>query len=133
MSKRWYIAPIIGDGTEGNFYRLKLPAGVNYSAVIPSNADGTPKFTFGLAIVAAADHTALLNDPELDAIPNSNVDKTMSVAERGAVILRLAARGISTTRVATEASPREIVRLVGRHLEGEGWDERRLDCADVSA
>lgn len=47
----WILLPITGDGSRENPYRPNLPLTVReipnlrWSAHIPSNADGTPKFT----------------------------------------------------------------------------------------
>jgi hypothetical protein len=132
MAKRWYIAPVIGTGAEEDAYRPKVPEGINWVAVIPSNPDGTPRFNWCLVKVAATDHSALLNDAEIDAMPNIALDdpiSTLSAAMRNAIQNRLEARGIDTSGITLQTTFRQIVRRIGRHLDTD-FGENALDIAD---
>jgi hypothetical protein len=134
MSKRYYLAPVVGDGTEHNPYRLAVvDYGVNHSAVIPTDpTTGAPLRAFGLAIVAAPDHAALLADGTIDALPLLDLDaplSDLSSAVRTAIRNRLAARGIDVTDIPNSAVFRLLVRRIGRFLDAQ-FDERSHDVSD---
>ena len=59
MSIRIYVCPIAGDGlTVETAWRAKVSSLVDaHTAVIPNNADGTPKYNFALVVARAANWT----------------------------------------------------------------------------
>jgi hypothetical protein len=64
---RVYICPVIGSGVKGDSYRSKAATfGYEYANFIPSNLDGTPKFSWALAVVRSADFTAIEADATCD-------------------------------------------------------------------
>jgi hypothetical protein len=66
MSKRYYLGPIIGDGTEENPFRPKVALySVQWSCPIASLENGHPAQMRAISEVEADDHSALLADPEL--------------------------------------------------------------------
>lgn len=124
MSKRYYIAPVVGEGTEESPYRAKVPAGVNYVAEIDIHPaghpqEGRPAKPWALVMVATADHTALLEDPDLDALPDVGLETTIAnipTAARANMRERFTARGING-RIAQDADTmRDVIRSAGRNL-----------------
>ena len=66
MPTRYYLSPIIGDGTEENPYRPKVAEyGLPWTASIASKEDGHPAQMVTVVEVITADHSVLLADNEL--------------------------------------------------------------------
>lgn len=64
--KRFYLCPVIGDGSEENPYRPKaMLYGVGCSGAIASHESGSPAQLMTVAEVNAPDHSALQADPEI--------------------------------------------------------------------
>jgi hypothetical protein len=102
---RVYICPVIGSGVKGDSYRSKAATfGYEYANFIPSNLDGTPKFSWALAVVRSADFTAIEADatcddlfggdlpanvdtrPELRALLKNRTVADVPLARRNAII-----------------------------------------------
>lgn len=134
MSKRFYLCPIIGDGTENNPYRPKIAnnIGVNWSAPMPSNPDGTPKFPWTIVIVGAADHTSIVDDSTIDAFPELTYESTLgslTQQERTKLLQFLDHKNIPTSGVNVNTTFREIIELVGQYLE-PSFRSQKFDCQD---
>jgi hypothetical protein len=68
MPTHYYLCPVVGDGSDDNPRRLKVADYYgNHSAVLPD--DGT----WGIAVVADADHTASISDPDIHPFPSSDL------------------------------------------------------------
>jgi hypothetical protein len=68
---RYYVCPIIGDGSKSNPYRAAVADhGVSYVSVIQSVAAGTPSKSWTVCRVDADDHATLLADARLKVLPN---------------------------------------------------------------
>lgn len=66
MTRRFYLCPIIGAGTEDDPYRPKVAEyPVSWTAQIVSGADGRPAQAMVIAEVETDDHSALLADADL--------------------------------------------------------------------
>lgn len=133
MAKRYYISPIIGDGSIDNPYRPKVADhGVAWSGAIPTGPDGKPVKPWALVIVAAKNHAPLVADRDLDALPDFPLDGKVSAiqtATKNAMKNKLAARGIATAFIDGTDGYREVIRGVGRMLEPT-FDENNFDVAD---
>lgn len=132
MSKRWYVAPIIGTGTEDDPWRLDLPGRFRDTWIMPPpKVDGSPRFGFGVALVAAADHAALETQATTDNLPE-NLDATLGLVARNAIKTKLEARGIDSSAVVAGITWRQVLRVIGRHVLQRGdWDEALADSLIV--
>lgn len=64
---RVYICPVIGSGTKQDPYVSKARTfGYQFANFIPSNPDGTPRFTWSLAALNSSDWTAIEADAACD-------------------------------------------------------------------
>lgn len=137
MSKRWYISPVIGDGTWENPYRPAIREALTENGAggvweIASNPDGTPKFPFALCRVGAINHGPLAGVANVDQFPDITLDSTLSVLtanQRNALLNFLSKRGISTTGLTTSATFREVLDRVGKYLNASF----NADAFDVNA
>lgn len=122
MAKRWLLCPVIGAGTEDDPYRAKVQDyGVDHSAVIPSLPDGTPRFGWCLVHASANDFAAILADAQVDAFPDRLIDTRIGdlpAGVRNALRTRLEARGIDTSDVSGNVTLRQIIRRIGKLLDG---------------
>ena len=122
MSKRYYISPIVGDGTEENPYRAKISDhGEPWVGVIPTDpVTGVPVNTWALVRVSAVNHTDILKDLSVDALPDVSLDlKTSAIGnkERGGAQDTLTKHGISSVTIGQADSYREFVDGIGRELD----------------
>lgn len=119
MLKRYYLADIIGDGSDegGDFRAAVAEYPVKWSAPFPVNdTTGQPLRTWTLAIVEADDHAPLLADPRFDALPDYPLDGKVSSINTNAKNAMLAAmqrRGIDTASVTGTDGYREVIELIG--------------------
>lgn len=131
--KRFYVAPVIGDGTEFNPYRPKVANyAVNWSVILPSKPDGTPLFPWCLVIVGAPDHTALVNDVDLDAFPEITLDSTLSVlnkAQRDRLLGFLTKRGVDTSGLTINSTFRDVLVRIGGALDAN-FKTEKFDVAE---
>jgi hypothetical protein len=132
MSRRYYLAPIIGSGTLADPYRARVDVHVkNWSALIPSKPDGTPLFAWALCAVNAADHSALDADSLLDKLPQIDLDRTLAdltAGQRAALASRLQALGVDTSGVSASTTLRQVLRRIGQTLVGD-FDEDHFGAA----
>lgn len=71
MTTRYYVCPVVGDGTKANPYRpVVADHGVSYVSVIQSTVGGKPSKLWAVCRVDADDHAKLLADARLNVIPN---------------------------------------------------------------
>lgn len=135
MAKRWFLCPVVGTGAADDPYRAKAhDYGVDYSAVIPSNPDGTPRFNWCLAKVAASDFAALDADGAFDAWPNVSLDTTVAqlpLAVRNRLRTALTNRGVDVSDVTGQTPLRAILRRIGRAMEPL-FDPDVLDVRDAA-
>ncbi len=134
MSKRYYLAPVVGDGSEENAYRLKVADyGVNHTAVIASDpTTGRPVVPWGLAIVATPNHLPLLQDSTLDAAPDVAFDTKWTAIRtktRAEFATRLQARGIDTSFLSSVDGFRDVIRHLGQVLD-TNFAEDNFDVAE---
>lgn len=133
MAKRYYLTDIIGDGGPDNPYRPALAEhGVDYVAEIATGPDGRPTSSWALALVAAPNHTPLLSDQRLDALPAFPLDAKVNALQtqaRNRMQQALARRGIAVD-VASADGYRDVVRGIGRQLN-PAFSEENFDVADA--
>lgn len=128
--KRYYICPLVkitepGESKDYNAPKVHQHSldGVRLSFVaeIPTNNQtGQPLFNWCLVCVEATDHTALLADPEMEALPdatdlNSSVNVSVELQER------LSNRGIDVSLATTL---REVVRASGQRLSSNFHEDK---------
>jgi len=120
MAKRYYISPIIGDGTETNPYRAKVSDhGKPWVGVIPTDETGKPIKDWALVLVDTANHKPIVDDNAIDALPDVSLDVKLSAigsSERGKMASALAGRGISDNTNSSD-SYRVLVNGIGKQLD----------------
>lgn len=133
MAKRYYISPIVGDGSIDNPYRPKVADhGVAWSGAIPTGPDGKPLKPWALVIVAAKNHAALIADPDIDDLPDFPLDGKVSsvhTATKNAMKAKMEKRGIATGFVDGTDGYREVIRGIGKLLDPT-FDENNFDVAE---
>lgn len=125
---------MVGNGTEESPYRPKVAdyPKINWSAVVSHNPDGTLKFPWAFVIVKAIDHTALLADNQIKALPDISLDLTVGdlpAGVRNALNTALTNFGIDTSPVKLSTTIRQVLRYLGRKHVLD-FDENRFDVAD---
>jgi uncharacterized protein YoaH (UPF0181 family) len=135
MSKRYFIAPVIGDGlTPATAFRAKLPASfTGHAALIPTDAVGLPTSAWCLVLLSAppAVHAAYAADAQVDPLPALGWEESpkdfLTPAQRTALANRLVARGLTSAQAATliAGTLRQLVRFVGRRLHAT-FDEAKF-------
>jgi hypothetical protein len=131
--KRYYIAKIIGDGTETNPYRSAIHKyqDLQYeSGEIPSDpVTGAPLVGYVLAVVHGKDHSRIAADPDIDALPDFPLDGKMSslhTVTKNKFINALKKHGIDTSSIGSVDGYREAIRLVGKSIN-PSFDENNFD------
>lgn len=128
--KRYYVSPIIGTGDIDDPYRPKVADhGVAWSGVIPTDAAGKPTSAWCLVIVSAQNHSAILSDKDIAALPDFPLDGKVSsihTATKNTMKANLGKRGIVTGFIDGTDGYREVVRGVGRLLQAD-FDENAFD------
>ena len=83
---RYAISPIKGSGTIADPYRAAAAdvAGVNSASVIPTQANGQPKWRFCLAVLASAQFSSVQAIANLYLMPDYSLDGQLSGMEAGA-------------------------------------------------
>lgn len=132
--RRYYLCPMIGSGTEESPYRPKIAnfSNVNWTAIVSHNPDGTLKLPWAFVIVRAVDHTTILADSQIKALPDISLDLTvgdLSAAVRNAMNNALTNFGIDTSPVKMSTTIRQVLRYLGRKHVAD-FDENRFDVAD---
>jgi hypothetical protein len=130
------IAEIIGTGevteTIENPYRADVDNSGILNTIIPSNQDGTPKFSW--CLVELEDYQNATG-PNLVKIPAQNLDKTvgdLSGAKKLEIQNKLTALGIDTSWITNSSSVKEIIKKIANHLD-LNWKKLRIthDPAEV--
>lgn len=123
MTMRYYICPVVGSGKRDDPYRAKAADhGLPHVAVIPSLPDGSPEHAWCLSTVDATDHTPLLSDAELTALPElKHADAWLSARseDREVVMTKAASLGIT---IASDQDFGRVLRQIGLKLD-PGFDE----------
>jgi len=131
MAKRFYICKVVGDGSDENPYRPKVAdyPNVNWTAIINSNPDGSPKYSFAFVVANTADHQVLLDDPLIKGMPELSLDAqigTLSKAVRDKMLAYFDQEGIDRTGLTLQSTMRDVLRRIGRHL-APSFNENRFD------
>lgn len=130
--RRYYLCAMIGNGSEESPYRPKVANyNVSWSAVVSHNADGTLRFPWAFVIVNTIDHTALLADNQIKALPDVSLDLTvgdLSAAVKQAALNAMTNWSIDTSKVKNTTTIRQVLRYLGRHHVID-FDENRFDVA----
>lgn len=131
--KRYYISPIVGDGSIENPYRPKVADhGVSWSGVIPTDSAGKPTQSWTLVVVNAKNHSKILADKTIDDLPDFPLDgKVGSIqnATKNKMKNAMAARGINTYIADNADGYREVIRGIGRVLQVD-FDENAFDVEE---
>lgn len=105
-------------GTEDERYSVDVTLsqiGTSCRCIIPSNADGTPRFNF--ALVETDDPspigTNLFTIPE---ILNTEL-RDINAVRRNAINDKLTNAGVDTSSLTGTNTIKDVLRLVGRHLD----------------
>lgn len=133
MSKKYYISPIVGDGSEMNPYRAKISDyGKSWTGTIPSDpVTGIPLFDWALCIVSSVDHGLIVADRTIDRLPEVSLDIKVSAigpAAKSRLDTAISARGIDSQVASPSNSYRDVINGIGRHLS-PGFD---VDSFDVN-
>lgn len=132
MSKRYYLADIIGTGeADVDDYRPAVADyPVNWVGSFPVNLQtGTPLKSWTMVMVETANHAQLLSDPRIDPLPDWPLDGKVSginTVTKNAMLTAMAQRGISTAAVAGTDGYREIIRMIGTEANAT-FDENAFD------
>lgn len=128
--RRYYVCPVVGDGSESSPYRPKVADyGVSYVALLGQNPDGSTRRQWAFVLVNALDHTSILADNQIFALPDLSLDATLgalSNPQRNAVIRYMNDIGIDTSGVNTNTTVRDVVRLFAAEQESP-FDENAFD------
>lgn len=136
--KRYYVCPVIGDGTEDNPYRLAIqdyPDTPFEAGEIPVDMNsasanyGKPLHKFGLILVAARHHGKLISDNRMKPLPQVDLDVKLSsvhTATKNQMVADLKSIGIDTAFIAGTDGYREVIRAIGR-ITNPDFDENSFD------
>ncbi len=123
LVRRWYLVPVVGDGSEGDPYRAET-LGLGGSAVIPSREHGSLKHDVALVLVSSRDHSALESDPRIHPIADL-IDLDRLVCELDDE-KRAWIEGVAEHRqVSADGLARQVVRRLGQQLDA-GFDENNF-------
>lgn len=127
MPRRWVVTPVIGTGTKTDPYRAEVigQPGVRVWTILPSNPDGTPKFSRTLAVVQGtgpALQAAAAALPNTRVIPGATLDDTLSqLTTQQRTFLRNLAEEVGFNYQAqgyTGTTPvRRVLRDLGQFIE----------------
>jgi hypothetical protein len=87
--------------------------------VIPTDANGNPVSTWGLAAVNASDYSEMIADPDVVALPDIALSTrfgSLSLAIRTAILSALGAYGIDTGSLNASSTFKDVINLCGRRL-----------------
>ena len=122
-----YLSPVVGTGTAPDPYRLSLNSymvGPGY-VCIPSNVDGTPTFTWGLAVTKQSKVT----DASILRFPVQDLDTPLTVTDGQwlAISTVLTARGVNMTGLSKTSTLRAVGDAMAAALGcGPGFLDGRL-------
>jgi hypothetical protein len=129
--KRYYLCPIVGDGSEFNTYRAKVADyNVNHLAVIPVDmTTGKPLFTWCLVLVDTINHTPILNDLAINAMPDFNLDgKVADIPSVTANALKTTLQTKYAVNITGINIYRMVIRKVGQTLD-HNYNENNFDVS----
>lgn len=131
MSKRFYMADIIGDGTDEDQFRPAVDAhAVNWAGSFPVNLEnGHPLKSWTLVTVEAINHSPLLVDVRLDPLPDFPLDgkvSSINIVARNAMLAAMVRRGVDTSFVSGTDGYREVIRAIGIAANAT-FDENSFD------
>lgn len=134
--RRYYLSTVVGSGTRADMFRAKAgdlaeAAGGNCTAVIPSGAVAGDRC---LVIVDCRDHTGLLTDADLQALPDLTLDaqlNTLTTQTRTAILTYCTNHGIDVSAIKATDAFRVLVRAIGRHYES-AFTENAFDVAPAA-
>jgi hypothetical protein len=123
VQARWYLARIVGAGTIADPYRAATAdRATSHTAVIPTKADGTPRYAW--ALVQAPDDADIATDA--DHIPLPLNPRTRWASAPAAARQRVLDRVSTAFGLTLQADPNDTVtdvaRALGRALDGAGFD-----------
>lgn len=129
MSKRWFLASLIGSGADTvqvrDPYRVALDGKLSdggYHALIPTDANGQPSTGWALVLVDTTSFAALDADAALAGLPSEARDTPLTPARRG--VLNAAVTKLGLANIPTAASTvGEAIQALGRRLDPT-FDER---------
>lgn len=122
MSKRFYLTKVIWSDEDGYIPKVRRP-GVSFGWAMPSESDpqspnfGKPLYEYALVLVGTADHTPLMNDPEIDAFPDFPVDgKWLSISDsaRAQLVAALQNRGWDVAGIDNIDGYKEVIEWIGQ-------------------
>lgn len=139
MGIRVYLCPVIGDGlTPETGYRAGIVGKASrLGHIIPSNPDGTPKFSWCLSFAHDIDWTVPDGDAELERLFGIDLPDSIDTfaelrtylqgrtvgeipaARRTALDTRLTNKGVDTSSITLQSTWWEVAVLVVKHLTGE--------------
>lgn len=133
MSKRYYLADIIGDGTETNPYRPAVADhGVAWVGVIDSDPEtGAPLHANTLVCVETENHAKLRADTRIDPLPDFALDgklTAINTAARNGMLKALTKRGFSTAAINNADGYRDALQQIGRQ-RGAVFDINNFDVS----
>ncbi len=119
---RYYLSPIVGSGTSDDPLHSRVAAyDASVVSLMPSNpATGSPRSAWTLSAVGAANHSWLLRDPQLGALPDVPLDTHLSDLDaRAAASLRasLARFQIDRSVLDSAYTYRDVLVYLARLLE----------------
>ena len=133
MSKRYYLADIIGDGTEINPYRPAVADhGVAWVGVIDSDPEtGAPLYANTIALVETENHAKLRADTRIDPLPDFALDGKLTAiktAARNGMLKALSKRGFATAAINNADGYRDALQQIGRQ-RGAAFDINNFDVS----
>ena len=128
--KRYYVCDIVGTGTRNDKYRSRIwDYGFTHTEVFATDADNRPTSSWALVLVDTVNHTRLLADPQLDALPDVSLDAKVSAINattRSDMVAKLTGRGIDTAFIGRADSYREVIQTLGQRLDAN-FDVKNLN------
>ena len=119
MSKRYYLADIIGTGDETDPYRPAVADhGVAWVGVIESDPlTGAPLYANTVVMVETENHAKLRADSRIDPLPDFALDgkiTAINTAARNGMLKALTRRGFVTSAINNADGYREALQQIGR-------------------
>lgn len=129
MAKRYFLSPIIGTGTDADPIRPKVADyGVGWVGLIPSNPNGSAKFSWAFVIASATDFSALLADNALYALPDRLLNDGLTKQERSQISNKLNSMGVDASFMTAATTFLDVIRGVAKQLD-VNFDETQFRIA----
>ena len=126
---RWCVTPIIGNGTAavdqaspdatGPFRPYASKYATEWSWVMPSKADGTPAFPWGILRATAGDLAGAEADPAITMFPDLAYTDVLTAGQRAWLVGKCNALGAPSGWVVNGITFGQALRTVGRWLEAK--------------